>query len=801
MRRRLIDGLLRGPLAKSLACSVALTLALTLVLLPSIGVAQDTTARPRSQPLAVVRVNGSVVRAPDSSHAAHIPVGYGDWINWGMRVDSAPAGVLHSTATFFEPAGANALATIRIPLQLGVLGEPTITTRPRPLPPLTYGGQRAELPSAEAERVATHAYMRQLLEVGALFESAPVGGTRVRRTRYSDGAGNVALIFDALRTSRTLRDTTVSGRQAYIVRDSTAVEIEHVTLRPSRFHKAVARIKESVRGTILGIRLVDAETGRTFNMQDTLALQGRILTDDGLGGQFGSPLVIRSVRQSSLLDAFWQAALPREALDMVRYDAPRAQPLTLAHHDSLFALLDTASALTTRDSIRARLLSQRDPDAPRDSTIWPRVRTRSLTIGDTASVIRARLGNPSIDTADYRVMRAPLADAETAFRQGVDREVLALGLIDELLRKPPVLRAEAETPVCLPEACAAMREDAGHGQPGLQAVGLVASMVTEPRVWTDSVIKYAATNPFLVTHALRFAQGVASGPNSGGGAGARAAIPAPDASYDAWRHWLVGLDSSYVQALRADTARLRIAQRIQGTPRPIQASPQAAVAIRFTQVRTGLDYEAALRRHRDTTSADSARALFDALLIAMGDRRYTDVELMRILLGPMGPERDVAKAQLKGADGRRLFNLPLASDSMATVIGRHLVNMVFADSAPSRADTDAPWSTWFPRQTAVSGMPRYVLMHAHPDAVRARAAELGFAPVERDWQLRPGNDGYLIELGPIRQQGPFVQVTVTQTSLRSRSASRSGGYASGFSLTLVEGPDGWTVVDASAWVT
>ncbi len=787
-------------------------LALSLALLPSVAIAQADTTRLARQatppPFAVVRVSGLVIRASDADRAAHVPASYRDHLDWRMRVDSTAGGVLHSTTTFYEPAGGNALATVRIPLQRGVLGEPTISTRPRPTRPTAFMERDgAELPAAEAERVAVHAYMRQLLEVGALFESEPEGGMGVRRTRFADGAGDIALTFDAVRSSRTLRDTTVSGRRAHIVRDSTAVTLEHATLRPSRFHKSVGRTRESVRGTIIGIRLVDVETRRAFLMRDTLALQGTIVSDDGLGGAFRSPLVIRSVRESSFHDAFWQAATPREAFDIVRYDSPRPQPLTLAHtlarRDSLLARLDTARSLRTRDSIRASLLAPGANDAPRDTTIWPRVRARSLAIGDTAAVIEraVKWGDVAIAWPDYQVIRPSLADAAAAFRHGVDREILALGLIDMMLRKPPVLAEEGELPVCLPEACAAMRADASSGEPGLQAVGLVASMVTHPRVWTDSVITYAATNPFLATHALRFAQGVASGANSGGAAGARAPIPEPDASYDAWRHWLIGRDSSYARALRADTARLRIAQQMQSTPRPIQASPSAAVAIRFAQLRTGLDYAAALRRHRDTTSEDAARALFNAILIAMGDRRYTDDELTRILLGAMSPERDVAKAQLRGPGGARVDNFPAASDSLAAVIGRHLVNMVFADSAPSRTDTDTPWSSWSGGQNAVAGVPRYVLMHAFPDAARARAAELGFAPVERDWQLRPGDDGYLIELGPVRQRGPFVQVAVTYTMLSSRGESRSGGYARGFTLTLVEGPDGWTVVEATAWVT
>lgn len=88
-----------------------------------------------------------------------------------------------------------------------------------------------------------------------------------------------------------------------------------------------------------------------------------------------------------------------------------------------------------------------------------------------------------------------------------------------------------------------------------------------------------------------------------------------------------------------------------------------------------------------------------------------------------------------------------------------------------------------------------------PAAVRARAAELGFDPVAPGWRLTPGTAGYLIHIGPTRQQGPFLLVSVTSTTLYARSAGQSGGYAQGLTLLFARGLNGWVVVDATAWVT
>ncbi|QJR34008.1 hypothetical protein [Gemmatimonas groenlandica] len=786
-------------------------LALAGALLPLVTFAQGAPTRtvvpPVPRPFAIVRVQGAVVRAPDAKRAAHIPTGYREQFTWSLRVDSAAGGVLHSSAALYEPLGANAVAAVRIPVERGVLGLPSVSTRPRPTRAMSNGGRYgAELPRAQAEQVAVHAYLRTLIESGALFEAGPSMGAGVRRTHFADGTGDVALTIDAVRSSRVMRDTSVSGRRARVVRDSTAITIVHALLRPSRFHKTVERVRESVRGTIVGIRLVDAETHRAFLMRDTLTMKGTIVLDDGLGGAFRSPLFISSARTSTLHDAFWQSATPREPFDIVRYDAVRPQPLTRAGRDSLFSRLESARTLGARDSIRGALLARTSDDATPDTTTWSRVRARALAIGDTASIL-ARLTEGiqyrdlSISVADYHMLRPSLADAATAFRNGVDRELLALNLLDALMRKPPVLAPDGEPPVCRPDACAAMRADVQTGQPGLQAVGLVAAMVSDPRVWTDSVIAYAATNPFLATRALWFAQGVASSAV----AGAKAPMPEPNAPYDAWRHWLVGRDSSYERSLRADTAMLRISRSINRRG-SLHVSPEAVSAIRFAAVRTGHDYAAAFRRYRDSTTSDSARALFNTLLIAIGDRVFTDAEMARILANPQGADRLAAKAQLSGPGlggmgAAGLGRMPPASDSIAAIIGRHIVNMVFADSVLARSDSPAGGDRWYRVPAREDSLPRYVLMHEYPDAVRARATELGFAPVERGWTLRPGDSAYLIEFGPVLQRGPFVQVAVTHSTLFSRGTTRSGGYASGFTLTLVEGPAGWVVVDATAWVT
>jgi hypothetical protein len=311
------------------------------------------------------------------------------------------------------------------------------------------------------------------------------------------------------------------------------------------------------------------------------------------------------------------------------------------------------------------------------------------------------------------------------------------------------------------------------------------------------VIAYSASNPFLLGRPLWFARGA----STYAVAGAKAPIPLPDGSYDQWMYWLTAWDSAYVRAQEADTTMRRVAAnmnlRAGAAPRSVQVSDQAAMAIRFAEVRTGRSYAEAFRRQRARATSDSVRGLFGTMLIAMGDSIYSSAELVRIMLSSDSPEREAAKAQLL----RSRRSPPLANDSVAAVVGRHVVNMMFADSTLTSVRTDPRFASWFRIPKSVDTLPRYVIMDSLPASVRARAEELGFAPVADGSKLPAGAPGYFIRLDAIRQRGPFIQVSASHTTLYARGPGRSGGYAGGFTLLLMNGPNGWVVVDGSAWVT
>jgi hypothetical protein len=798
---------------RTLRCR-ALTLSVC-ALVPSALLAQSNETRPvrqaPSEPFANVQMMGSTTRAQSPWRARFVPRTAFMLDGWSVQVDSVAGEVLHASAGWFRPAGVNVLADIRIPVTRGVLGQPSISTRPRLDVVLSHIGQSgAVLPTEQAERVAVQTQLRQIIEAGALFESEPVGGRSVRRTQLEDGNGDIALSISAERHSRTVRDTTVSGRQVFVVRDSTLITLDHAVRLPSSYHNTLSRTRERARGTIVGTRLVDAQTHRAFVMYDTVVMKGTIESDDGLGGRFTSPLFITSTRRSTFHDAFWGKTVSREPFDIVRYTAtPRQEARRPVGRDSLLALLERAPGLRTRDSLRAVILAVPEQRGMIDATLWRKVRTRSLAVGDTASIV-ARLmeglqhGGLTMSVADYQLLRVPLASALAAFRMGVSTEWLVLEVMDRLMSRPPATAAAGAAPICAPEACAAMRADARSKVLKLQAVGLVAGMVTLPRVWTDSVLRYAESNPFLATRAKWFAQGT----SSTAAASAKAAIPATSAPYESWRHWLAGRDSGYMQSLRADTAQFRMSQRME-SGRPLHVSPIAAAAVQFAQVRTGANYVAAFRRYRDTTQSDSARALFTSLLITMNEPIYTDAQLTALLLGPKGPERDAALLQLRATMGSTMGTtlgggrkgMAVASDSLASVIGRHVVNMMLADSVISRANWVPPQGIARSASNSVDSMPRYVHMDEYPEVVRAHAAALGFAPVARGWQMRPGDAGRSITFGPVLHRGPFVQVSVTHSTLYSRGTDRSGGFASGTILLLVEGPNGWTIVDEAGWIS
>jgi len=455
------------------------------------------------------------------------------------------------------------------------------------------------------------------------------------------------------------------------------------------------------------------------------------------------------------------------------------------------------ASIDVRDSIRRQFRN-----AP-DSALQQRIVTAALAVGDTAAAVEFlsenmyRRPRVAITVEHYRLLRRQLLDPATALRAGVNRELLALTLIDGLVHAPPVLASRTQVAaICAPAACRAMARDATmqNASPALRAVALVAAMVTTPSGWTDSVIANARTNPLLAGRALWFARGA----SSNAVASAKAPIPDASASEATWRFWLSGQDSAYTRV----QATIRSAMVTQAVPsaraRPIIVSEMGATAIRFAEQRTGQSYASAFRARRAATVDDSTRALYTALLFATGDSVFTSNDLKTIVLGPSSDERRIA---IQRITERRVGTLIVAPDSIATDIGTRVIESLYGGTRLTFVADASTSRSFFAAPPDVDSIPRFLSMDSLPLATRQRATALGRAPMPLGWSFVAGTTGTTTRISAVRRSGPFYSIAVAYTTLHARGDRRSGGYASGFTLWFVEAPQGWAVFAAAAWIT
>ena len=667
------------------------------------------------------------------------------------RVDSVSGATLYVRQPLGMPE--RAIATVAIPVLQSKFQTPEFSVAYLSARP-NFGPLRGVdvVSRDDLERVAVHAKMREWIELGALFEGLPAGSALdTRVVHYDDGSGDVRLNINAERRSAALRDTVIQGRSAVVVGDSTTIALTHSFLRPSRLTAAVGRSSETLRGTIIGTRYVDSESQIVFAMEDTVRLTGTTRFDDGYGETIESPLVLESIRKSSVKDSLWQQLIPQPTFDIVRSAAPAERAES----------------------------------------------------GDTASIvdlaiINARTTERSLTAGDVELLELVLGDQRVAFRTGVDREHVALNVIDLLLAQPPSIARGDERVSCTADACElllGLARGAANSVP-LRAVGLVAAMVISPSIWTDSVITYSSGNPLLGSRALWFAQGAATYAV----ASAKLPIPAPGSSYSDWIRWYAAPNNEYENWVASDSAmsRARASMAMRpGKTNAVTVSDQAALAVRFAAARTGLNYAESFRRALASATSDSARSFYQSMLIAMGDDVFTQSELVAIMLSSDTAKRTLAIQQIE-IGFRESVN---ARDSTAATVGRLVVNVVLSDSTLNTTDSGRPFFYGPNTNASADSLVRYVVLDSLPASVRERAREIGASVMPPGWTLPPGNAGLITHIGPIKQSGAFVRVYISRSTMFARGPSQSGGFANGVVLTMVNGPDGWTIVHTTGWVT
>jgi hypothetical protein len=598
---------------------------------------------------------------------------------------------------------------------------------------------------------------------------------------------------NGIRVSRLLRDTTVDGRTLWLVRDSVMLSYDEQQLQYERTLAALVIQERRVSGTVTGVRIQDATMLLPLSMEDTARLEGHAVLHYPDGRSFHTTARYERFRRRDLYNAAAYAA--RIATLRTEYEA---------HHSGGMIFYPDAGSVeervrtgdtVARDSLLAVLRSTQDPmersRAYGQLGSWwaeralPQTIDAALEAGDTAWLAgqyAQRLFDRQLpnDTTALRFMQPFMSDPALAFAFGLDRDPFYENLRDPLLYRPPAAARGAAVAGCAPAVCALLSSFADTArEPRLRDLGLLARLVTDPARWANEVRQRADSSVML-----RLAAPLLDGAPIFVPGNAGPAVPAAGAPWSDWLEWT--------------TSRGRIPDSISvvlNKPRIVHAEDAHRVAIRFTELLTGRNVQEELRTAFDTTTADSARLVFGALLLALGELQPEPEELARRLQQGSAADRDLARRELFP-----LMHDPPPADS-ATII--ELLDALLE----SRVNGTRPWPHLdrSPEQGGEGRQPRDTIplfIHAEdlPGSLRQRWEGRVRVFTDEPPDRRVAHS--VVDFGPVRQIGPFALVSITNETWDDRRPEQAAaGFADGTDYLLLRTDRGWVIVATSSWVT
>jgi hypothetical protein len=212
---------------------------------------------------------------------------------------------------------------------------------------------------------------------------------------------------------------------------------------------------------------------------------------------------------------------------------------------------------------------------------------------------------------------------------------------------------------------------------------------------------------------------------------------------------------------------------------------------------TGRDIPGELRRGYQSAESDSARLVYGALLLALGERLHSAEQLAAWLRSGTPAERALAQAE---------YPALLAAAAPADTVTRNalldrMLRVMIDDDA-------APWA-WYdgsaaraPHQVREGPRPYFLLGDSLATAtlehVRGR-----LHLTRAEWQAHPEYQAAVVfEPGAVLRVGPFARVGVSwHASMERRPDQPYGGEAGGQQVDLMETPAGWVIIGFGEWIT
>ena len=625
------------------------------------------------------------------------------------------------------------------------------------------------------------------------------GMTWVDTVDLAAGHAGARQTIRGVRVNEVVGDTTVGGRRLWIVRDSAAVQYAERWLEPERTLDTVAVVERTVTGTLRGRSLFDSSLDVARLRADTASLTGEAVLTYPDGRSYRTPARLEQARHWTLFDPV--ARDERAGALGAEREARRTGMLILPTEDLERRLARGEEALrdsllsswrrTTDPNERARLFGLLHMWGARSRAFQDSLLRLRFEAGDTVGEVRRILSPfPSprdpLTSAELELLLPFLDDPGVAFAFGLDRDPLYENLRQGFLAAPPALASDTSAWPCTPEACRRLAEQAADAtEPRLRDLALVTRFVLEPAEWDDEILARAEAGSVLVRPAVLLLQGVgATWP-----AASKAPLPPPGADWRDWLEWMNGMDPDF---------RARFPNPPEGTR--VRFEESHANAIRLFAARTGRDVAAELQRKLREASGDSARLVYDAILLGLGERQPEPVAVAERILSGSSADRDRARREML-----RLFRAAEPADTpLAVELLDRLLATVVEDAAPWDA-LDASGAHRGPglRRLTVGHDSVFLLADSLPRTLRDRWRDRVRIVSAGDFRDRADPvPGIHLRVSDVARIGPFVSLGIDYTVYVVRGDARTpSGYAGGITVYLVQTPDGWIRVHTSEWIT
>jgi len=625
----------------------------------------------------------------------------------------------------------------------------------------------------------------------------------------ADSLGNRQTL-SGRRVSWIVRDTTVGGRTLWIVVDTTVGRYDELALRTERTLDTIVPVTRTGAVTIYGRMVYDPALGLARVRDDTLSMSGSAVLRYPDGRSFSTPAHDVRIRHAVLYDA----AAYRARQAAIRAEAERRYSggVVIVATDSLDRRMqrgDTAA----RDSVVRLWRQARDPNEyarlygrlamwNRDGGFMRRLQEARVADGDTAfwldRLARAEYrerGTTPIDTTLMRRLIAVLSDPGLLFAFDIERDPFYEDLAQTLYTYPPAAIRDTASWPCTPASCRMLAEQYPSAtEPRLRRVALVARFVLDPRAWTDTLVSHAHESASIFASPLMLARGVgATWP-----AATQRPIPPPGADWHAWTDWMNGRDTAWARKHPAPPA---LAARLES---PLRFDDSHATVIRFMERRTGRDIIGELRHQLATSTSDSARLVYEYMLINLGALQPTTESVAALLRSSSPARRSLGVQEVQRLFGGKTERADASTtDSLQDVLIATALEHHGKRWRSLQPEPDAPPRPAPPPMREAPNELTFLLADSISPGLRAKWAPHVPVITQAEWNKRSDREGgTLFTLTSVSRVGPFARLGVDSFGRIPRQPNQAPWlYYAHTTYYLMQLDGEWVVVTMDGWIT